>query len=114
MLEGEIFRRTKLDKSGPGGATASRSARPPQRRADATVTRHVDVLRDEKSDRSSTISLFSWNVNGIRSLIKKDLLNPFLEKYSPDILLASVGIFNDKSFPAIRYLLSLILVCIRF
>ncbi len=32
-----------------------------------------------------TISLYSWNVNGIRAVIKKGF-NEFLEKYDPDII----------------------------
>jgi exodeoxyribonuclease-3 len=30
--------------------------------------------------------IISWNVNGIRAVIKKDTLLPFLDKYDPDIL----------------------------
>ena len=32
------------------------------------------------------MKLFSWNVNGIRAVIKKKLLEPFLERHQPDIL----------------------------
>ena len=32
------------------------------------------------------MKLFSWNVNGIRAVQKKDAFAPFLEKYRPDIL----------------------------
>lgn len=32
------------------------------------------------------MKIFSWNVNGIRAVIKKDCLQPFLDKYDPDIL----------------------------
>ena len=32
------------------------------------------------------MKIFSWNVNGIRAVIKKDALLPFIEKYQPDIL----------------------------
>ena len=32
------------------------------------------------------IHLYSWNVNGIRAVNKKGLWQPFIEKYSPDIL----------------------------
>lgn len=32
------------------------------------------------------ISIYSWNVNGIRAVSKKGLWEPFLSKYSPDIL----------------------------
>lgn len=42
--------------------------------------------QSQKSDRSSTLSIVSWNVNGIRSLIKKNLLVPFLETSNPEIL----------------------------
>jgi exodeoxyribonuclease-3 len=31
-------------------------------------------------------SIFSWNVNGIRAVKNKDLFEPFIEKYQPDIL----------------------------
>jgi exodeoxyribonuclease-3 len=30
--------------------------------------------------------IISWNVNGIRAVIKKDTFGPFVEKYQPDIL----------------------------
>lgn len=33
-----------------------------------------------------TITLISWNVNGIRAVHKKGLFVPFLERYKPDIL----------------------------
>jgi exodeoxyribonuclease-3 len=32
------------------------------------------------------IKLYSWNVNGIRAVIKKELWQPFLEKEKPDII----------------------------
>ena len=32
------------------------------------------------------LKLFSWNVNGIRAVIKKDALLPFIKKYDPDVL----------------------------
>ena len=32
------------------------------------------------------MKLFSWNVNGIRAVLRKDALNPFLAKYQPDVL----------------------------
>ena len=32
------------------------------------------------------MKIFSWNVNGIRSVHKKGLFLPFIEKYQPDIL----------------------------
>jgi exodeoxyribonuclease-3 len=32
------------------------------------------------------VKIFSWNVNGIRAVVKKDALQPFLDKEQPDIL----------------------------
>jgi exodeoxyribonuclease-3 len=32
------------------------------------------------------IKLFSWNVNGIRAVLNKDTLEPFIKKYQPDVL----------------------------
>lgn len=32
------------------------------------------------------MKLYSWNVNGIRAVIKKDTFLPFIDKYQPDIL----------------------------
>lgn len=32
------------------------------------------------------MKLISWNVNGIRAVVKKGLFMPFIEKYQPDIL----------------------------
>lgn len=34
----------------------------------------------------SMIKIFSWNVNGIRAVIKKDTITPFFTKYQPDIV----------------------------
>ena len=30
--------------------------------------------------------IISWNVNGIRAVVKKSLFEPFIKKYQPDIL----------------------------
>ncbi len=35
---------------------------------------------------SDVIKLYSWNVNGIRAVVKKDTFVPFVEKHQPDIL----------------------------
>ncbi len=32
------------------------------------------------------MKLVSWNVNGIRAVVKKDVFLPFIEKYKPDVL----------------------------
>ena len=32
------------------------------------------------------MKLISWNVNGLRSVIKKDVFHPFVAKEKPDIL----------------------------
>jgi exodeoxyribonuclease-3 len=32
------------------------------------------------------LTIFSWNVNGIRAVIRKDALAPFIKDYSPDVL----------------------------
>ena len=32
------------------------------------------------------MKIFSWNVNGIRAVVKKGVFMPFVEKYQPDIL----------------------------
>lgn len=32
------------------------------------------------------MKIYSWNVNGIRAVEKKELLEPFLQKHSPDVL----------------------------
>lgn len=32
------------------------------------------------------MKLYSWNVNGIRAVIRKDMFMPFVEKHQPDIL----------------------------
>ena len=32
------------------------------------------------------MKIISWNVNGIRAVLKKDVLLPFIDKYDPDIL----------------------------
>ncbi len=32
------------------------------------------------------MELISWNVNGIRAVVKKDMFVPFMDKYQPDIL----------------------------
>lgn len=43
------------------------------------------------------IKLYSWNVNGIRAVNKKDLWKPFIDKESPDILcLQEIKAKNDQ------------------
>jgi exodeoxyribonuclease-3 len=32
------------------------------------------------------MKIYSWNMNGIRAVVKKDCLQPFLDKHQPDIL----------------------------
>ena len=32
------------------------------------------------------VKIYSWNVNGIRAVIRKNALQPFIEKEKPDIL----------------------------
>src|SRR5690349_8617429 len=32
------------------------------------------------------ITLYSWNVNGIRAVVRKEMLQPFIAKETPDIL----------------------------
>lgn len=32
------------------------------------------------------MKIFSWNVNGIRAVLRKDTLGPFIKKYQPDVL----------------------------
>ena len=32
------------------------------------------------------MKIFSWNVNGIRAVLKKGLFQPFLDSYRPDIV----------------------------
>jgi len=32
------------------------------------------------------MKIFSWNVNGIRAVVKKELFAPFIEKFDPDII----------------------------
>ncbi|MCA9341760.1 endonuclease/exonuclease/phosphatase family protein, partial [Candidatus Saccharibacteria bacterium] len=33
-----------------------------------------------------SLKLMSWNVNGIRAVIRKDAFSPFIQKHKPDIL----------------------------
>jgi len=35
---------------------------------------------------NSLMKLYSWNVNGIRAVLRKDLLKPFLDAESPDVV----------------------------
>lgn len=35
---------------------------------------------------TKSMKIYSWNVNGIRAVVKKGLFVPFIEKYQPDIL----------------------------
>ncbi len=37
-------------------------------------------------DYNMIMKIISWNVNGIRAVVKKGLFTPFIEKYKPDIL----------------------------
>lgn len=34
----------------------------------------------------SMVKLFSWNINGIRAVVRKELFAPFVQKHQPDIL----------------------------
>jgi exodeoxyribonuclease III len=40
----------------------------------------------EKGAPASTMKIYSWNVNGIRAVLKKGVFQPFLQTHSPDIL----------------------------
>ena len=46
-----------------------------------------------------SLVVYSWNVNGIRSVAKKGF-NNFLEQYSPDILCIQETRANSEDFPA--------------
>jgi len=35
---------------------------------------------------ANTIKLFSWNVNGLRAVLRKEALQKFIEEQKPDIL----------------------------
>ncbi|HJN84737.1 MAG TPA: exodeoxyribonuclease III [Patescibacteria group bacterium] len=35
---------------------------------------------------ATNIKIISWNVNGIRAVIRKEVFNPFVDKHQPDIL----------------------------
>ncbi len=35
---------------------------------------------------TKTMKIYSWNVNGIRAVIRKELFTPFIEKHQPDII----------------------------
>ena len=35
---------------------------------------------------TTPMKIISWNVNGIRAVLKKDVLLPFIEEFKPDIL----------------------------
>jgi exodeoxyribonuclease III len=37
-------------------------------------------------ERNSEMKIYSWNVNGIRAVLKKGAFQPFLESHQPDIL----------------------------
>jgi exodeoxyribonuclease-3 len=40
----------------------------------------------QKEGNMSKITLYSWNVNGIRAVVRKDAFAPFIKKSEPDIL----------------------------
>src|ERR1700694_4567875 len=40
----------------------------------------------QSSDERFAMKIFSWNVNGIRAVIKKGVFQPFLEEVRPDIV----------------------------
>lgn len=44
------------------------------------------MLRDPMTPPKTPIKIFSWNVNGIRAVIKKKLFQPFLAQHQPDVL----------------------------
>lgn len=44
------------------------------------------VAYPQNISMSDTITLISWNVNGIRAVVRKDAFVPFMQKHRPDIL----------------------------
>ena len=43
-------------------------------------------LKNATSNEVNMLRIFSWNVNGIRAVLRKGELQKFIEKYQPDIL----------------------------
>lgn len=44
------------------------------------------MSEDKSKATAKDVTIFSWNVNGIRAVIKKQAFEPMIEKYAPDIL----------------------------
>src|ERR1700683_4904462 len=38
------------------------------------------------TNETLAMKIFSWNVNGIRAVLKKEVFQPFLQEYRPDIV----------------------------
>lgn len=47
---------------------------------------NAKLLKKEISTVADTIKLFSWNVNGLRAVLRKGSLQEFLNEYQPDVL----------------------------
>ena len=47
---------------------------------------NVKRLRSAISKEEDMLKIFSWNVNGLRAVLRKGALQNFIEKYQPDIL----------------------------
>ncbi len=47
---------------------------------------NVKRLRSAISKEEDMLKIFSWNVNGLRAVLRKGALQDFIEKYQPDIL----------------------------
>ncbi len=56
----------------------------PGGRTTAAIPRRLTTRTDRLLE--PTVKIVSWNVNGIRALVRKDLLHPFVRTYDPDVL----------------------------
>ncbi len=44
------------------------------------------MLYTSKREGDDMLKIYSWNVNGIRAVVRKELFKPFIEKEQPDII----------------------------
>src|SRR3982750_2710724 len=47
---------------------------------------HRIVYKNDYLSGGVMVKIYSWNVNGIRAVVRKETFKPFIEKHQPDIL----------------------------
>ncbi len=72
----------KIDTKSPKSKQTSSPSKSKSKDKSYSITENVKVVSDKKLSNKSNdlISIYSWNVNGLRAIINKGTLNEFVEK----------------------------------